>query len=237
MRDTFSSIKEPAHPYQRPEASGSRDSISNNAIVIAAILCFGALMLVVVLTLIVSKAFSEPERTELSAEQDAAAANAPIVTEFNEGYSMILPSEFAQKTRRETAAGDIVYGFSAKDGCKLTFAIINDKTLNRFSSPPKSYPEALIKHIPELSQGIEGKVAPAHFSVGGMQSVFFQFYEKETYRGVVFTYYMVTMDRGIKLVLKIAGKYGNYSDMETNVNMPGHWQDAMLTLRRTGPAR
>lgn len=237
MRDTFSSIKEPAQPYQRPQATGSKDSISNNAIIIAAILCLGALILVVVLTLIVSKAFPEPELAELSAEQDAAAANAPVATVFKEGYSMILPSGFSQKTRRETAAGDIVYGFSAKDGCKVTFAIINDKTLNRFSAPPRSYTDALIKHIPELSQGIEGEVAPAHFSVGGMQSVFFQFYEKETYRGVVFTYYMVTMDRGIKLVLKITGKYGNYSEMDTNINMPAHWQDAMMTLKRTGPAR
>ena len=69
------------------------------------------------------------------------------------------------------------------------------------------------------------------------RQVLFRFYEKETFRGVVFTYYMVSMDRGKKLVLKVAGKYGNYSDTDSLINMPDHWYEAMQTLKRTGPAR
>lgn len=238
MPDRFTQVDAPVQPYKRPDQAVRNDSISNNTIVIAAILCLGGLIFVIATTLVISKVSYEPTSALTEAEKaKAETPKAPVVTEFKEGYSMILPSGFGKKTRRETEAGDTVYTFTGENGCKLTFALIKDDTLSRYSSPPKTYPASLIPHIPELSTGIDGEVAPERFTVGGMPTVLFRFYEKETYRGVVFTYYMVSMDRGQKLALKVAGKHGNYSESESNIIMPNQWYDAMLTLQRTGPPR
>ncbi|MCP4943839.1 MAG: hypothetical protein GY924_17920 [Planctomycetaceae bacterium] len=238
MPDRFTQVDAPVQPYKRPDQAVRNDSISNNTIVIAAILCLGGLIFVIATTLVISKVFYEPPSALTEAEEaKTETPKAPVVTEFKEGYSMILPSGFGRQTRRETAAGDTVYTFTGENGCKLTFALINDDSLDRFSSPPKTYPASLIQHIPELSTGIDGEVAPERVTVGGMPTVLFRFYEKETYRGVVFTYYMVSLDRGKKLALKVAGKHGNYSEGDSNINMPDHWYDAMLTLKRTGRAR
>jgi hypothetical protein len=56
-------------------------------------------------------------------------------------------------------------------------------------------------------------------------------YEKETYRVVTFTYFMVAMDPERKLVLKIAGKYGGYHEQDENITLPDHWYESLLTLR------
>jgi hypothetical protein len=238
MTDRFNLGDGPVQPYKRTDQVVRNDSISNNTIVIAAILCLGGLMLVIATTLAISKLFYEPPRvTTEAAETTEKTPKSPVITEFKEGYSMTLPKGFGKQTRRETATGDTVYTFTGDNGCKLTFALINDDSLDRFSSPPKTYPASLIQHIPELNTGIDGEVAPERVTVGGMPTVLFRFYEKETFRGVLFTYYMVSMDRGKKLVMKVAGKHGNYSDGDLNINMPNHWYDAMLTLKRTGRAR
>ena len=152
-------------------------------------------------------------------------------TEFSEGYSIILPSGFQQDSRREYENGNIVYRFRGEERCQMTFAVISDEALHRFSAPPQKYSDALVKSVPELSEGIDGDILAERVSADGMPATFFRFFEKETYRGVVFTYYMVAMDRGTKLVLKIAGKYGGYDENEKNIVMPDHWYDSMLTLR------
>ncbi len=241
MPEKFEQIDAPVQTFKRADQADKQASISNNTIVISAILCLGSLLLVIATTLLISKLFYEPPSVGHEAE-DANAQTSPtpqktVATEFKEGYSMILPAGFDKHTSRESAAGDIVYTFPGEDGCKLTFALINDNSLDRFSSPPKTYPESLIPQIPELSSGIDGEVPAERLTIGGMPTVLFRFYEKETFRGVIFTYYMVSMDRGKKLALKLTGKYGNYSDAESIINMPDHWYDAMLTLKRTGRAR
>ncbi|MAI74079.1 MAG: hypothetical protein CMM01_24710 [Rhodopirellula sp.] len=223
--------------YKNPAQTVGNDSISNNTIVISAILCLGVLILVVGTTLVISAFFFESTDINSTEKPNQPTAKEAIPTDFNEGYSLIIPPDFGDKRRRETELGDVVYTYTGNDGCKLTFALINDDTLDRFSSPPTNYADALIQRIPELSTAIDGDVAPERVSVNGMPSVMFRFYEKETYRGVIFTYYMVSMDRGKKLALKIAGKHGKYSDGDANINMPNQWYDAMLTLKRTGPAR
>lgn len=242
MQNRLNSPGETVQPYRSTEPTARRDSISNSAIIIAAIFCLGALILVIVTTLVIREVFYETAQTATNDaanphELNQALPQPPEVTTFDEGYSIILPSGFAGQTRLETTTGDIVYTFTAESGCKLHFALINDDTIDRFASPPKSYQDSLIQHIPDFSVGIEGEVAPERVTINGMPSVLFRFYEKETFRGVVFTYYMVSMDRGKKLALKIAGKYGNYSDEDANISMPDHWYDSMLTLKRTGPAR
>ncbi len=237
MPDTFNSADGKVQAYKSTDQAVRNSSISNNAIVISAILCLGGLTLVVVSTLITSKLLQKSAEITVSEDSAQQAAESPVVTEFKEGYSMILPLGFSGQNRRETEAGYIIYTVSGDNGCKLSFALINDDTLGRFASPPKTYKDSLIQRIPELSTDIEGEVAPERISINGLPSVLFRFYEKETFRGVVFTYYMVSMDRGKKLVLKIAGKHGNYSDQDLNINMPDQWYDAMLTLKRTGRAR
>ena len=238
MPDRFNQLDAPVQAFQRPDQEAPQESISNNTIVIAAISCLCGLILVVSTTLVISKVFHKPPSVvTAAAETTAAATQTLLVSEFKEGYSLTLPPGFGERTRRETAAGDTVYTFTGQNACTLTFAVINDDSFDRFSSPPKTYPDALIPHIPELSTGINGEVPPERLTVGGMPTVFFRFYEKETFRGIVFTYYMVSMDRGKKLALKIAGKYCNHSDADSVINMPDHWQDAMKTLKRIGPAR
>lgn len=69
----------------------------------------------------------------------------------------------------------------------------------------------------------------------GMSASLFRYYEKETYRGVTFTYYMVVMDRGRKLVLKFAGKYGGYKEKDDVIAWPDHWYDALMTLEHVRP--
>ena len=231
---TFNSGNQPVPPYKRNDPTARNDSISNNAIGIAAILSFGFLLLVIVGTLIISKVFDDPADTDVIADQAGEQTSTKsLVAEFEEGYSFTLPAGFGQKTRRETADGDVVYGFSGADGCKLTFAIFDDDSSDSLylPTPPKTYAEAVVKSVPELNHQIDGEIQPEHFSLDGMPGVIFRFYEKETYRGVVFTYYMVALDRGKKLVLKTSGKHGKISELAKSVQMPDDWYDAMMTLR------
>ncbi len=237
MPDSFHTDDRSVQPYRQTEQRATNDSISNNTLVIAAVVCLGVLVLVIGTTLLFSRIFSEEPKAAAAEEKLKQATNLPVVTEFKEGYSMILPSGFGNQTRRENAVGDIIYTFTGEDGCKCSFALINDDTLDRYSSPPKTYQTALIPHIPEFSNAVDGEVPSERVNVNGMPTVLFRFYEKETFRGVVFTYYMITMDRGKKIAVKVAGKHGNYSDGDSNISMPDHWYEAMLTLQRTGPAR
>ncbi|MDA7905156.1 hypothetical protein N9A80_02305 [Rhodopirellula sp.] len=237
MQESHNSGEGPTTPYHQRVKTVRKESFSNSTIAISAFLCFGGLILVVATTLFISEISHKPNDANLLVEPTEKKAKTPVVTQFEEGYSMILPSGFAHQTKRMTEDGDIVYGFTSEDGCILTFAIINDDSIERFSSPPKTYSASLVERVPELSEGTEGEVPPERISVGGMPSVLFRFYEKETYRGVIFTYHMVTMDRGTKLVIKTSGKYGSYSDEETNIRMPDHWYDSMLSLQRVHKSR
>lgn len=151
--------------------------------------------------------------------------------DFQEGYSMELPTGFKQESREETERGYIVYRFRSDEGYRFTLAIIPDESIDRFTAPPQDYSKALVKSVRELSQGIDVEVQPRRVNVDGMKANVFYYWEKETYRGVTFTYLMVAMDRGRKLLLKFAGKYGGYHDQDEDIVLPDHWYDSLLTLR------
>jgi len=221
----------PASRYSIP-ASGE-PTISNNAIIITAVSCLCVLILVIG-TAVLWSALSEEANSRPIAESVVAESTGPMKVErtvFQEGYSMVLPTGFKQESREETEQGYIVYRFRDEDGCKITFAIIPDASIYRFTNLPNKPSEAIVEGIPELSEGLDVDVQPTRWSAGGMGAALFRYYEKETYRGVNFTYLMVVMDSGRKLVLKIGGKYGRYSEHDENIMMPRHWYDALLTFR------
>jgi hypothetical protein len=152
-------------------------------------------------------------------------------TVFQEGYSMILPPGFKQESREETERGYIVYRFRSEDGYRFTLAIIPNESIDRFTNLPQNLSKALVKGVRELSEGMDVEVQSVRVTAGVMPATVFRYYEKETYRGVTFTYLMVAMDSGRKIVLKIAGKYGGYSEHDEDIILPDHWYDSLLTLR------
>ncbi len=221
-------------PYRHHSLEPKKDEITNNAIAIAAILCFGFLLILITVTLIFSRYFSDPSNPELSEGQDKIQNLAePVQTSFDEGYSMVLPDGFGQKTRRVADEDEVIYNFIGPDACKLTFVIIKDENEGSLYLPklPKTYQEAVIERIPELKHTVEGDIQPNSFSVDGMPGVLFKFFEKETFRGVDFTYYMIAYDRDTKLAMKISGKHGKISERASSIDMPDHWEDAMMTLK------
>lgn len=144
---------------------------------------------------------------------------------------MELPPGFKQLSREETQRGYIVYRFRSEDGCKFTLAIIPNESTEQFTNPPKDLSEALIKSVPELSEGLDAELQPTRVTADLMPASMYRYYEKETYRGVTFTYFMVAIDRGTKLYAKFAGKYGGYRESDQDIIMPDHWYDSLLTLR------
>lgn len=184
--------------------------------------------------MLVTKLLEKPPET---VEEPPAKSSEPKpqLTSFQEGYCMAMPTGFKEISRSETDRGYIVYRYQHQDGCKFTFAIIPDESVDRFTALPKDYSKTLVKSVPELSQDIEGEVDPVPISISGMSAKLFRFYEKETYRGVLFTYLMFVMDRDRKLVLKFAGKYGGYREDADLIEMPDHWEDALSTFRHIRP--
>ena len=221
----------PLQSHQRNTGSVSNDSISNFAVIITAVSCLGGLLLVIGATLLLSR-WMRIQAVPVSDTGQVDSGPKIERTQFQEGYSMILPSGFQQESREDNDRGQVVYRFRSEDGYRMTVAIISDESVARFSSPPQVYSEALVKSVPELSEGIEDEIQGERVIADGMPATCFRFYEKETYRGVVFTYFMVAIDRGTKLVLKIDGKYGGYDENAKNIVMPDHWYDSLLTLKR-----
>ena len=140
-----------------------------------------------------------------------------------------MPAGFKQEPREETGA-NIIYRAKTKEGYQFTFVIIRNESYDRFSKLPDTYDKALVKSVPELSTGVESDVQPKRVSAGVMNANVFRYYERETYRGVLFTYHMVAMDKGRKLVLRFSGKYGGFHDQEENISMPEHWLESLMTL-------
>ncbi|MDG2223977.1 MAG: hypothetical protein P8L85_21535 [Rubripirellula sp.] len=205
-------------------------SISNDLIIYTAIICLFILILLIVASMVFRRVMADPVEATV-AEVPSETAIAATRFEFDEGYSIMLPLEFKELSRQETERGYAVYRFQDGEGCRFTAAIIPNEAYSRMTSPPRDYAKALIKSVPELSEGVDGDVQPTRVTVGSLPATIFRFYEKETYRGVNFTYHMVVMDRGKKLVLRFAGKYGGYSERSESITMPDHWYDSLLTLK------
>jgi hypothetical protein len=213
------------------------DAISNNLIVVTAVLCvFGLILLVGIATLAnhLMKRPTEIAAAEAEAEIEEVIESGPPMqrVEFQEGYFIMLPAGFKQESREVTEKDYIVYRFRTEQGYRFTFAIIPDETSDRYSTPPNTYSDALVKSVPELSQDTAGVTQPRRVMADVMRASLFHFYEKETYRGVNFTYYLVAMDEGKRLALKISGKYGGYREDDPDIIPPDHWRDSLLTLGR-----
>lgn len=189
------------------------------------------LILVVGVAVLWSSMAVEPPGTTVESVQ-VESDSSKDRTAFQEGYSMVLPIGFKQESKEETERGYIVYRFRSDEGYKFTFAIIPDESIGRFTNPPNDLSRALVKSVPELSEGVDGEVPPQRVTADGMAATVFRYYETETYRGVTFTYLMVALDPGRRLVLKFAGKYGGYSEQDEDIMMPDHWYDSFITLRR-----
>lgn len=218
------------HPNVPSNTNRSRTSIGNDTIIITAASCLIALILVFLSAIVwMSVSKDTPERSVVAVQEEVEPEQERAM--FREGYSIILPEGFEPQSREETEQGYVVYRFVGEESSSLTFAIVPDESIDRFTTPPQDVSEALVMSVPELSEGIDAKIQPKRVTVNGIRATEFFYHEEETYRGVTFTYLMVAMDRGRKLVLKIAGKYGSYESHEEIIEMPDHWHDSLMSLR------
>ncbi len=200
---------------------------NNIPIIITAVSCLFGLVLLIGTVIVFDNLSDNPPS---AAEEPVREESNSMTTErvdFQEGYSMLLPAGCKQESREETERGYIVYRFRSEEGFGLTLAIIPDESIDRFSTPPKTIRQAFVKGVPELDLNIDVEVQPKRMSVDGMRAVLFRFYEQDVYRGVRFTYFMVVLDTGRKLVLNFAGKHGD----DDSVTWPQHWYDSLVTLR------
>lgn len=210
-------------------------SIKNSTIVITGVSCLLGLILVVATAILFSRVTTAPPSSLVEPVQVERRPKSEL-TDFPEGYSMMLPAGFSQESREETERGYIVYRFRSTEGYRLTLAIIPDESIHPFSSPPRDYSDALVGDVPELSKGIDGELIAERLTADGMAATLFRFYEKETYRPATFTFHMVAMDRGRKLVLRISGNYGGYYDLSEGVVWPDNWYASLVTLQHLSPS-
>ncbi|MEM8666409.1 MAG: hypothetical protein AAGG48_02765 [Planctomycetota bacterium] len=222
-----------AHPYP-VQSRRQQDAISNQTIIVTALSCLAGLVVLIGISMIIIRVTKKPPAQLI--DEPVVELNPNLSrTELQEGYAIDLPNGFSKESREETDRGYTVYRFRSTEGYRLVFAIIPDDSIQRWMAPPKTYSRALIKSIPELSQDALGDVQPRRFTVGGMAANVFQFYEKETFRGVTFIYHMVAMDKGRKLVVRFYGKYGGFSDGDEITEMPDDWLDSLLSLKSIPP--
>lgn len=214
-----------------PNGYGSR-SISNNAILIAASAClFGLIVVIGVMAILFNVLSKDTPATSAVAVVQEEGESDTVRADFEEGYSMMLPRGFVRQSREETEEGYIVYRFRSDEGFKFTLAILPDEATSMINLP-KSLSKALLPGVKELDEGVDGEIQPAYVKANKMPAVVFQYYERETYRGVTFTYFMVAIDRKKKIVMKIAGKYGGFDTLEEDITVPEHWNESLKTFGR-----
>ena len=225
-------VSNAGHPF--PVHAAPKDQISNHTIIVTAVSCVAGLFVLIAISMLIS-ALTRRSPEPVAEAVEEVTGPAMTRTVFAEGYSIMLPSGFKQESRDTTERGYTIYRFRTDEGYRFVLAVIPNDSIERWMSPPNEYSKALIKSVPEFSEGVEGDVQPRRINANGMTANIFQYYEKETYRGINFVYYMVAMDRGKKVVLKFYGKYGGYSEEAEFFDPPDHWYDALLTLRPTPP--
>ncbi len=214
----------PVHPD-----SYRNTSISDKAIIITAVSCVSGLIVVIGMALAVSSLTTASSEVAVEPIAEPTHLNSHQ-TEFQEGYSMTLPAGFKQQSRDETERGYIVYRYRSVEGYRFTLAILPNEAITRRTNPPREVSNTLVKSIPELSAGIDADIQPVRVSLEGMPATVFRYYEKETFRGVTFTYIMVAMDRERKIVMRFSGKYGGYNEQDDNITMPDEWYDSLLSF-------
>lgn len=207
---------------------------NNTPIILTAVGCLFALLLVIGTAVLIDGFSEEPKiEAEAAAVEEAASDEVSLMATkriaFQEGYSMLLPAGYEPLSREKTDRGYIVYRFRRGLGLRLTVAIIISKQYDRGSDLPKKIAEASLKGVSELSFEDDIDIAPMPHIVGRMRAALFNYYEKRVYANrPFFTYTLVVLDEGRKLVMQFDGLYGN----NENLSPPDHWRDSLLTLRR-----
>ena len=219
------------HPYPVQHRQSNRDKNEYTAIYITAVLCFFGLVLVIGAGMLVEDVSEPPPTTQVEVVPEKESNPNTTRVEFQEGYSMQIPVGCKQESRQEMEQGPVVYRFRRGHEFAVTVAIIQDETIDRFSRPPKQLRKAYVKGVPELVLDVAADVQPKQITINGMRAVMFRFYERETYRGVKFTYFMVALDQGNKLVLNFHGRYGDQEADDENIQWPHLWYESLLTLR------
>ena len=211
----------PHDPYAIREKSEAR--FSNGLIAIVALACFGALsgILTIVLGFDFFSTYVESEVGDKSKDAIEQKVEAPTRQQIRHAeYTFDLPIDYRLVSEETRDNGDL---------------ITNDQW-DRFTNPPATYAEAVIPDIEGLDTELDAELLGQRLGVGGMAGTLFQFYERETFRGIDFTYLLVAMHQGNKLVMKFGGKYKRYSENEEFVIMPDHWREYLLTLRPLLPS-
>jgi hypothetical protein len=223
-----------SQPYR---VQPKRQPASNLPIIITAVSCLVGLALLIGTAILVdnfSDDLTTANQAANTAEEPANEASSLLAAKrvaFQEGYSMSLPVGCEPVSREQTDRGYIVYRFRNEHGLRLTIAIIPSETFARNSKPPQEISQTSVKGVSELNLHADTKVTPTYVVVDRMRAAAFRFYEKQTYSTrFTFTYRMVAMDEGRKLVLNFHGMYGD----ENSLTPPQHWYDSLLTLRREG---
>ena len=219
-------------PYQ--VRTQSKPAISNAVIMIVAIASFGGLSSVLAMFLGFD-AFSKKVETEIQLQSEEVVEEEPLTpTEQTiqlSGYEFQLPIGYQLLSNEKTETGDVVVRYQGEENCHFIFAILEDPNWDRFTSPPAAYEDAVIPSIKGLDYELDAELLAQRVGVGGMPASLFQFYERETFRGIEFTYLLVAMHRGQKVVLKFGGKYKRYKEDVEFVEMPEHWRRYLMTLR------
>lgn len=219
-------------PYSR--VTKPKPAIENFTIVVVALASFGALsaLLLVVLGFDVFSRQIE-EQKGLESKQELVKENTAPATQTitQEGYAFELPVAYELVSKQQNDDGDVVVRYAGEENCHFIFALLEDPSWDRFSSPPGDYANAVIPEIQGLDRKLDAELVAERLGVGGMAASLFQFYERETFRGIEFTYLLVAMNRGKKIVLKFGGKYKRYKEDVEFVEMPDHWRRYLMTLR------
>ena len=166
------------HPF--PVQSARQDEISNQAIIITAVSCLAGLLVLIGISFLVSALTKKQPEPVAEVVEDTIGPKMTR-TAFPEGYTIMLPSGFSQESRRITERGYTVYKFRTTEGYRFVLAIIPNESIERWMSPPNEYSKALIKSVPELSEGIEGDVQPRRVNVNGMTANVFHIMRKRRF--------------------------------------------------------
>lgn len=210
------------------------DWMGNESLIITAASCLLCVMIVVGIV-ILTRAYTEPVATEEAvATVEDIEPEAPR-TFFKEGYSIELPDGFKRQSREKLEEGVTVYRFETEKGYRFTMAIIPDESVDRFSHPPDDLSGALFDGVKDLRYGPKADLKPSKVIVDSMGASIFRYYERETFRGITFTYVMAVLDPGKKLILRFSGRYGGFHEDEENFEMPSHWYESLKSFEKGIP--
>ena len=217
--------------YQRPTPE---PVVSNLGIIVVAVASFVALACLVMLVLGVDLFTSKRQAQLQEKRRGACGSRSCLRLPTRVSNTSVTPSSYPSitpKVSEETGEeGQTVLRYSGEDGCHFIFALITDPAWDRFTSPPAVYDEAVVPNIQGLDEALGSELLAQRIGVQGMPASLFQFYERETFRGIDFTYLLVAMHRGNKVMMKFGGKYNRYKEDVEFVNMPEHWREYLLTL-------